>query len=350
MVLMKRSRPRWWFVRSSSSSSSRLFSAAGIVVVVASLAAVLLLLHLHHPHRHRHNNNDAGSSASAALSNGSIGSLLLFTSSSSSSNADRTTSRTSNDGGGDGNGNNNVVVAAQRPPPEEDRVDDRNNKKIKKYNNNKDQVFGACLKIMDDNHVSVCARKHANSISSTILSQQETDIDLLLALLCFLPYLFMNNQWLVEWLAYHWFVLPLRHLVVLIDPKSRTSPVPILERWSNAGYMEVEYADGTLYDGARAQNLAAAKGNVEHLGPQRAFLADCMRRYKRTLNWTSWVLMTDTDEVRGNNWLCSYDARMIPQVSSSTGIRVTSALILVQLLPLSSFQRFSNLLFVLLVT
>jgi hypothetical protein len=52
-----------------------------------------------------------------------------------------------------------------------------------------DESFSACLLIMDDNHR------------------------------------------LSEWIAYHYFAMPLRHLVVTVDPRSRTSPVKILDRW-----------------------------------------------------------------------------------------------------------------------
>jgi len=53
----------------------------------------------------------------------------------------------------------------------------------------KDPSFSACLLIMDDNHL------------------------------------------LIEWLAYHYTTLPLRRLIVAIDPRSVTSPLPVLERW-----------------------------------------------------------------------------------------------------------------------
>jgi hypothetical protein len=52
-----------------------------------------------------------------------------------------------------------------------------------------DESFSACLLIMDDNHR------------------------------------------LSEWIAYHYFAMPLRHLVVTVDPRSRTSPAKILDRW-----------------------------------------------------------------------------------------------------------------------
>jgi hypothetical protein len=52
-----------------------------------------------------------------------------------------------------------------------------------------DESFSACLLIMDDNHR------------------------------------------LIEWIAYHYFAMPLKFLVVTVDPRSRTSPVKILDRW-----------------------------------------------------------------------------------------------------------------------
>jgi len=120
----------------------------------------------------------------------------------------------------------------------------------------KSESFGACLKLMDDNH------------------------------------------WLVEWLAYHWFALPLRHLVLYIDPNSATDPRPVLERWR--GYIDFHVWNYTYKPVTTKFNTFSrltTKGVKEHLGPQVMFLEDCTKFYKR-MNWTSWILMTDTDEVR----------------------------------------------------
>jgi len=118
------------------------------------------------------------------------------------------------------------------------------------------ESFGACLKLMDDNH------------------------------------------WLVEWIAYHWFALPLRHLVLYIDPSSATDPRPILDRWH--GYMDFHIWNHTyklVTEKFNTFSPLTTKGVKEHLGPQVMFLEDCTKFYKQ-MNWTSWVLMTDTDEVR----------------------------------------------------
>ena len=42
-----------------------------------------------------------------------------------------------------------------------------------------------------------------------------------------------DNGLLPEWIAYHYHALGLRHLVVAIDPTSKTSPSPILRRFAN---------------------------------------------------------------------------------------------------------------------
>jgi len=43
-----------------------------------------------------------------------------------------------------------------------------------------------------------------------------------------------ENPRLPEWLAYHYHILPLRSLIIAIDPSSRLSPQSILNRWTNA--------------------------------------------------------------------------------------------------------------------
>ena len=42
-----------------------------------------------------------------------------------------------------------------------------------------------------------------------------------------------ENPRLPEWLAYHYHILPLRSLIIAIDPSSRLSPQSILNRWTN---------------------------------------------------------------------------------------------------------------------
>lgn len=41
-----------------------------------------------------------------------------------------------------------------------------------------------------------------------------------------------DNHRLIEWLAYHYHTLPLRYLVIAVDPRSQTQPDKILQRWN----------------------------------------------------------------------------------------------------------------------
>jgi len=50
-----------------------------------------------------------------------------------------------------------------------------------------------------------------------------------------------DNHWLIEWLAYHYHVLPLRDLIVVKDPTSKTSPDKIFQRWK--GRINIETWD-----------------------------------------------------------------------------------------------------------
>jgi len=114
-----------------------------------------------------------------------------------------------------------------------------------------------------------------------------------------------DNHWLVEWLAYHWFALPLRHLTVYVDPNSATSPHPIFERWDTPPYdLTVHVWNGT-YVPRISPHLLLLDPNLtearrQHLGVvdvQSRFLRDCMLHYK-SIKWPSWVVLVDTDEVR----------------------------------------------------
>ena len=52
---------------------------------------------------------------------------------------------------------------------------------------------------------------------------------------------------LPEWLAYHYTVMPLRRLIVAIDPLSITSPEPVLELWNNHTNLKITTWTGNWY-------------------------------------------------------------------------------------------------------
>ena len=57
-----------------------------------------------------------------------------------------------------------------------------------------------------------------------------------------------DNFRLEEWLAYHYYILKLRYVVINIDPNSRTSPMDIITRWNNNDYHHLNMKIVTMTD------------------------------------------------------------------------------------------------------
>ena len=122
-----------------------------------------------------------------------------------------------------------------------------------------------------------------------------------------------DGPYLVEWLAYHYHYLPLHRLIVAIDPKSTTSPQPILDRYQNRGLMNITVwhdRDFLFYMNRptvrplyRAKLRNEARGNpvfAEYLTRQLVFYSACMRKL-HTERYT-WIAIVDTDEYVVMNW------------------------------------------------
>jgi len=138
-----------------------------------------------------------------------------------------------------------------------------------------DNSFSACLLIMDDNHL------------------------------------------LVEWLAYHYTTLPLRRIIVAMDPRSATSPLPVLERWkgkinytlwNDNDYVEDDLLqkNGCNFKGNEVTRAKLANETVEesflqklhwtwiHRLRQPTFMHACARQLRKENR--SWTMYIDTDE------------------------------------------------------
>jgi hypothetical protein len=111
-----------------------------------------------------------------------------------------------------------------------------------------------------------------------------------------------DNSRLVEWIAYHYFVMKLRYLVILPDPKSVIWPKHIIEKWrkymtivewKDADYMTEEQYNFSL----SVRNMAEPPKKLaqqHHNMRQNHFLKRCalhMKEHNRT-----WVSFTDVDE------------------------------------------------------
>jgi Glycosyltransferase family 92 len=94
-----------------------------------------------------------------------------------------------------------------------------------------------------------------------------------------------DNHRLVEWLAYHYFIMPLRHVIVLPEPDSRTSPMDVLERWKP--YMTIEVWNDTY-------RINSNDGHADLVRRQERFYTDC-GLYLRSRNRT-WTMFIDVDE------------------------------------------------------
>jgi hypothetical protein len=123
-----------------------------------------------------------------------------------------------------------------------------------------------------------------------------------------------DNEILNEWIAYHYFVLRLRHLIVAIDPLSSESPSEILQKWRRLTDLEIvewndpdfmpvdflEHGRPPRREMVKAKDFGGSLSPadlveiVTHRYRQRVFLAQCMKR-NRALNH-SWVVHIDTDE------------------------------------------------------
>ena len=111
-----------------------------------------------------------------------------------------------------------------------------------------------------------------------------------------------DNHWLMEWIAYHYHTLPLRYLVIAVDPRSRTSPKHVLDRWEN--YMTiVRWSDRNFLPSEWLrrevdENDPTAKF-MKHRERQRNFYPSCFQLLKAANR--QWTMVIDIDEFATKN-------------------------------------------------
>ena len=123
-----------------------------------------------------------------------------------------------------------------------------------------------------------------------------------------------DNHFLIEWIAFHYHTLPLRYLVVAVDPRSKTSPASIFRRWRNnmnltivqwedkefMSSVEQQEAEKHVQDyfggsnNKNNQNNKIGRDLIRHRARQRLFYYKCMVHLKTQQR--DWALLTDTDE------------------------------------------------------
>jgi hypothetical protein len=115
-----------------------------------------------------------------------------------------------------------------------------------------------------------------------------------------------DNHFLIEWLAYHYHVLPLRKLVLAVDPRSVTSPADVLARWGSLMSIELwrdrsfmsaqeqEAAEAHVRRQFRKTGISSQPHLIQHRARQRLFYFKCLQRLK--LEGCGWVALIDSDE------------------------------------------------------
>jgi len=111
-----------------------------------------------------------------------------------------------------------------------------------------------------------------------------------------------DNRILPEWLAYHYTILPLRHLIVAIDPLSATSPLPILNKFRELGmniivWEDKDYINGSTATDFKPANPATDKQTINRVFVHRQliFYQQCLMEFKNRKKHR-WTILIDTDE------------------------------------------------------
>jgi len=125
-----------------------------------------------------------------------------------------------------------------------------------------------------------------------------------------------DNYKLPEWLAYHYTAVPLKFLIIAVDPLSSTSPRRILEFWNTTTDMEILLWDdedfmptgdnlkkemetiavsGVIAKAELSKTEAEKIENIKkHRVRQRHFISSCLHHHQN--NGRKWTMLIDTDE------------------------------------------------------
>jgi hypothetical protein len=105
-----------------------------------------------------------------------------------------------------------------------------------------------------------------------------------------------DNHRLAEWFAYHYHVLPLRYMVVTVDPRSKTSPTWLLNRWRRMGVYIEEWTDLDYWKKLEPipEDARFQVKRDRHRGRQKFFYKQCLIHLKERNR--TWVALHDSDE------------------------------------------------------
>ena len=110
-----------------------------------------------------------------------------------------------------------------------------------------------------------------------------------------------DNHYLIEWLAYHYQVLPLRRLIVAIDPRSETMPTEIMDRYRNRGLMKITEWQEEDFMPPHLLGMHAHVSENDEWGLKNLYIERQLQFYNRCMAYLkheniTWTAMIDTDE------------------------------------------------------
>ena len=150
-------------------------------------------------------------------------------------------------------------------------------------------LLSSSLRVTNAETNAVSIKVDASNATPTLTKNHSIKVDHFAACLLTMD----DNYRMIEWLAYHYHTLPLRRLILLVDPRSKTSPFPILERWRD--YMEIDvWEDSDIFTDEQLRDRSEEGLIFLHRARQRAFNVKCMNTLRD--EGAKWTLMTDVDE------------------------------------------------------
>jgi Glycosyl transferase family 2 len=111
-----------------------------------------------------------------------------------------------------------------------------------------------------------------------------------------------DNHFLPEWLAYHYFVGPLKSLIVAVDPRSTTDPASILNRYTatDSGLNITVWYNDSFFTKSETKSLQYKRNLptyeiIQHRTRQCLFYDRCLREHDQA-GGRDWTLFIDSDE------------------------------------------------------
>ena len=111
-----------------------------------------------------------------------------------------------------------------------------------------------------------------------------------------------------EWIAYHYYFIKLRHLVICVDPYSTTSPndINIVDKWKPSG-LKIDLWE--FKQPKEETNLTSTELVNLHRVRQRTCYKRCLRHLKK--HKRTWTILIDADEYMTFNSVTNDDDKAI---------------------------------------